>query len=98
MTIRPACIAGTDSGQSTTSSRLMKKLPLQSTKSNPYRSMSGICSTFSTRLPPRPHHQFDWHEHIKEVENEYKAARMAVDHLSAAIVADPSVLGTGDPA
>lgn len=45
-----------------------------------------------------PHRRFDWHEHVKEVENEYKAARVAVDRLSAAVVADPSVLGKNDPA
>lgn len=44
-----------------------------------------------------PHRRFDWHEHIKEVENEYKAARLAVDRLSAAVIADPSVLGKNDP-
>ena len=45
-----------------------------------------------------PHRRFDWHDHLKEVENEYKAARLAVDRLWAAVVADPSVLGNSDPA
>lgn len=45
-----------------------------------------------------PHRRFDWHEHLKEVENEYKAARWAVDRQWAAVAADPSVLGNADPA
>jgi len=28
-----------------------------------------------------PHRRFDWHEHIKEIEGEYRAARTAVDRL-----------------
>ena len=31
-----------------------------------------------------PNRRFDWHEHIKDVEGEYKAARIAVDRLKAA--------------
>ncbi len=39
-----------------------------------------------------PHRRFDWHEHIKDVEGEYRAARFAVDRLKAAVVAAPDTL------
>jgi hypothetical protein len=39
-----------------------------------------------------PNRRFDWHEHIKEVEGEYKAVRIAVDRLKAAIAATPDIL------
>ena len=45
-----------------------------------------------------PHRRFDWHEHLKEVENEYKAARLASDRFWAQVVADPSILGDASPA
>jgi hypothetical protein len=45
-----------------------------------------------------PHRRFDWHEHLIEVAGEYKAARLAVDRLTAAVAADPSVLGKDDRA
>ena len=45
-----------------------------------------------------PHRRFDWHEYIKEVESEYKAARLALDRLMAAVAADHSILGSDDPA
>lgn len=44
-----------------------------------------------------PHRRFDWHEHLKEVENEYKAARLAVDHFWNEVIADPSILGNAEP-
>jgi hypothetical protein len=43
-----------------------------------------------------PHRRFDWHEHIKDIEREYKAARLAVDSLWISVAADPSVLGKGE--
>ncbi len=39
-----------------------------------------------------PHLRFDWHEHIKDVENEYRAARIAVDELNSALTRDPRLL------
>ncbi|GAC1335116.1 MAG: hypothetical protein NVSMB14_02410 [Isosphaeraceae bacterium] len=36
-----------------------------------------------------------WHERIKAVEREFLAARFAVERLSAAVVRDPRVLGSG---
>jgi hypothetical protein len=39
-----------------------------------------------------PNRRFDWHEHIKHVEGEYHAARLAVDWLKAGIVAKPDLL------
>ena len=39
-----------------------------------------------------PNRRFDWHEHIKEIEGEYRAARLAVDRLTCQIIADPSLL------
>ena len=39
-----------------------------------------------------PNRRFDWHEHIKEVEGEYRTARVAVDRLMAQVVATPDLL------
>ena len=39
-----------------------------------------------------PNRRFDWHEHIKDVEGEYQAARIAVDRLKAGLVATPDLL------
>jgi hypothetical protein len=33
--------------------------------------------------------RFDWHEHIKDIEGEYRAARVAVERLKAQVVGDP---------
>ena len=43
-----------------------------------------------------PNRRFDWHEHIKDVEGEYKAARVAVDRLQADLVATPDILSGDD--
>ena len=32
-----------------------------------------------------PNRRFDWHEHIKDIEGEYRAARIAVDRLQARV-------------
>jgi hypothetical protein len=45
-----------------------------------------------------PNRRFDWHEHIKDVEGEYQAARVAVDRLKAALVATPDLLKKKDAA
>jgi hypothetical protein len=45
-----------------------------------------------------PNRRFDWHEHIKNVEGEYQAARVAVDRLKAALVATPDLLKKKDEA
>src|ERR1700723_1468202 len=45
-----------------------------------------------------PHRRFDWHEHIKEVEGEYHAARLAIDHLKAGLNANPNLLKRDDEA
>jgi hypothetical protein len=45
-----------------------------------------------------PHRRFDWHEHIKDVEGEYQAARIAVDRLKAELVARPDLLKRDDEA
>lgn len=39
-----------------------------------------------------PYRRFDWHQHITEVWGEYRAARAAVDHLTAAVAAKPDLL------
>jgi hypothetical protein len=39
-----------------------------------------------------PNRRFDWHEHIKDVEGEYQAARIAVDRLKAELIATPDLL------
>jgi hypothetical protein len=38
-------------------------------------------------LWPIPNRRFGWHEHIKDVEGEYQAARIAVDRLMVEVVA-----------
>ena len=43
-----------------------------------------------------PNRRFDWHEHVKEVEGEYRAARIAVDRLKSQVVADPNLLEKDD--
>jgi hypothetical protein len=42
-----------------------------------------------------PNRRFDWHEHIKNVEGEYQAARIAVDRLKAGLVATPDLVQMG---
>lgn len=42
-----------------------------------------------------PERRFEWHERIKAVEREYRAARIAVDRLSAEVERDPTALGEG---
>ena len=49
-------------------------------------------------MPNMPHRRFDWHEHIKEIEGEYKAIRFAVDRLKAGLVATPDLLQRNDEA
>lgn len=39
-----------------------------------------------------PYNRFDWHEHIKDVENEYRAARIAIDQLGAALTSQSGLL------
>ena len=41
-----------------------------------------------------PNRRFDWHEHIKNVESEYHAARVAVDRLKAQLAAAPDILSS----
>jgi hypothetical protein len=41
-----------------------------------------------------PSRRFDWHEHILEVANEYRAARLAVDRLNIDAAKDAKVFGT----
>lgn len=43
-----------------------------------------------------PNRRFDWHEHIKDVEGEYHAARMAVDRLKADAAENPGILQQDD--
>lgn len=38
-----------------------------------------------------PHRRFDWHEHIKEIEGEYQAARVAVDRLKHEVSVSPDL-------
>ena len=45
-----------------------------------------------------PYRRFDWHEHIKDVEGEYQAARFAVDQLKARLVGFPDLLKKEDEA
>jgi hypothetical protein len=45
-----------------------------------------------------PHRRFDWHEHIKEIEGEYRAARIAVDRLKSQVASAPGLLGKDDRA
>jgi hypothetical protein len=39
-----------------------------------------------------PNRRFDWHEHLKDVEKEYKAVHLAVARLAAEIVASPGLV------
>ena len=43
-----------------------------------------------------PNRRFDWHEHIKDIEGEYQAARVAVERLKAEVAATPDVLKKND--
>lgn len=43
-----------------------------------------------------PNRRFDWHEHVKDVEGEYRAARIAVDRLKSQVAADAGLLGYDD--
>jgi hypothetical protein len=43
-----------------------------------------------------PHRRFEWHAHIKNVEGEYHAARMAIDRLKAEVVATSEVMKKND--
>ena len=43
-----------------------------------------------------PNLRFDWQEHIKNVEGEYKAARFAVNRLKAQLAATPYILRKND--
>ncbi len=45
-----------------------------------------------------PSRRFDWHEHIKDVEGEYRAARFAVDLVQARLEATPDLLRRNDVA
>ena len=38
------------------------------------------------------YHRFEWHQHIKDVEGEYQAARMALDRLKADFARMPDLL------
>ena len=40
-----------------------------------------------------PNRRFDWHEHIKDIEGEYRAARLAVDRLRDQVAVAPNLLG-----
>ena len=42
-----------------------------------------------------PNRRFDWHEHIKNIEGEYQAARIAVDWLKARLVTTPDLVAMG---
>lgn len=43
-----------------------------------------------------PNRRFDWHQHIKDVEGEYNAARIAVDWLKAQVASTPEILKRED--
>jgi hypothetical protein len=43
-----------------------------------------------------PNRRFDWHEHIKSVENGYQAARAAVDRLKIQLAVTPDLLAGDD--
>lgn len=45
-----------------------------------------------------PSRRFDWHEHIKDVEGEYRAARYAIDHWRARLVVSPDLAARDDEA
>jgi len=44
------------------------------------------------------HRRFDWHEHIKDVEAEYRAVRFAIDHLKTGLVTSPNLMKRDDEA
>ncbi len=43
-----------------------------------------------------PNRRFDWHTRIKDVENEYKAVRFALDRLNEEITSTPDILVGSD--
>ena len=43
-----------------------------------------------------PNRRFDWHEHIKDIEGEYWAARIAIDRLKNQVATIPDLLPKGD--
>jgi hypothetical protein len=43
-----------------------------------------------------PNRRFDWHQHIKDIEGEYLAARLAVDRLTAQVAATPDLIKRDD--
>jgi hypothetical protein len=43
-----------------------------------------------------PNRRFDWHQHIKDVEGEYRTTRFAVDRLTAQVSATPDILNRDD--
>jgi len=43
-----------------------------------------------------PNRRFDWHQHIKDVEGEYRATRIAVDRLKVQVAATPDILNKDD--
>ena len=43
-----------------------------------------------------PNRRFDWHEHIKDIEGEFRAARVAVDRLKVQVAAAPDLLRDDD--
>ena len=43
-----------------------------------------------------PNRRFDWHEHIKDIEGEYRAARIAIDRLKNQVATIPDLLQKGD--
>lgn len=43
-----------------------------------------------------PNRRFDWHEHIKEIEGEYRATRLAVDRLQAQVSEAPELIKQDD--
>ncbi len=43
-----------------------------------------------------PNRRFDWHQHIKDVEGEYQATRIAVDRLKVQVIETPAILSRDD--
>jgi hypothetical protein len=43
-----------------------------------------------------PNRRFDWHEHIKDIEGEHRAARIAVDRLKSQVAVNPGILAKDD--
>lgn len=39
-----------------------------------------------------PNRRFDWHEHIKDVEGEFNAARVALDRFADEVLAKPDIV------